>query len=252
MLAKERRQNIKELVLEKKGVKVAELAEMFDVTDETIRRDLNVLEKEGVLLRGYGGAFIQTGVENVIDSDIRQSVYIENKKKIAVICDTLIQNGDVIFFDTSTTAYYVAEQIVNKRLTVLTNSLRITNLLSKQPNIRLVCIGGHYNKSEMGFFGLNAFRSLGDYYVDKSFVSCRSLSIENGITESIEETAALKIKAIERSKECYIIADYTKFENTSFLKISGYGSITGIITDKQLSERWHNEMKKKNVKVFDR
>jgi len=251
MLAEARRQLIKELVFEKKGVKVTELAEKFSVTDETIRRDLNILEKEGVLLRGYGGAFIQTGVENIIDSDIRKTVYKESKDKIALLCSDLIQNGDVIFLDTSTTAYYVAEKIVNKRLTVLTNSLRIINLYSIYANIRVVGIGGHFNKSEMGFFGLNAIKSLNEYFVDKAFISCRSLSLENGLTESSEEFAELKTKVINRSKESYIIADFSKFENTSFLKVAELDSITGIITDKKLSERWHDELKSKNIRIYD-
>lgn len=252
MIAEERRQLIKDLVFEKKGVKVAELAEKFSVTDETIRRDLNVLEKEGVLMRGYGGAFIQTGVENIIDSDIRKTVYKESKEKIANICEELIQNGDVIFLDTSTTAYYLAEKITNKRLTILTNCIRIINLFAKYPEIRVVGIGGQLNRSEMGFFGLNAIKSLNEYFVDKAFISCRSLSLENGLTESNEDFAELKTKVIERAQESYIVADYSKFENTSFLKVAEFDQITGVVTDKELSRKWHDELRSKNVKIYDR
>jgi DeoR/GlpR family transcriptional regulator of sugar metabolism len=83
MLSAARKQRIKELILERKSATVAELVKMFNVTDETIRRDLSCLEKEGVLLRSYGGAFIQTGVENQIDSNIRSTVYVDNKTLIA-------------------------------------------------------------------------------------------------------------------------------------------------------------------------
>lgn len=252
MLAEDRRQLIKDLVFEKKAVKVTELAKKFSVTDETIRRDLNILEEQGVLMRGYGGAFIQTGVENIIDSEIKQTVYKDSKERIASICDELIQNGDVIFLDTSTTAYYVAEKIMNKRLTVVTNSLRIINLLTRNPELRVVAIGGQYNNSDMGFFGLNAIKTLNEYFVDKAFLTCRSLSIENGLTDSSEDFAELKAKVIERSQESYIIADFSKFDNTSFIKVAGFESITGIITDKELGLKWHDKLKSINVKIFDK
>lgn len=251
MLAITRKQKIKDIVLEKKCVTVNELAKEFSVTEETIRRDLKSLEEEGILIRTHGGAFIQTGVENLIDVDIRSTVYTESKEIIAKKCCEMINNGDAIFLDNSTTAYFIAKVIMNKRITLVTNSLNIINLLVDKENIRLIAIGGLYSKPEKAFYGIAASKALREYYVDSAFISCRSLSIENGITESNDKWAEMRCTAIERSKNTYIVADYTKFEQTSFMKICGFDSITGIITDRKLSETWHEAMTKYNISIIE-
>ncbi len=251
MLAVTRKQKIKEIILEKKSATVAELVETFSVTDETIRRDLKALEQEGVLMRSYGGAFIQSGVENQVDVNIRATVYVKEKTQIANQCKNLIFNGDTIFLDNSTTALHVAKAVADMRLTVLTNSLSIANHLKNHSNIRLILIGGTYSLSEDAFYGLIACKSLEEYYVDKAFLSCRSLSIENGITESSDFWAQLRHTAISRSKSCYIVADFSKFDQTSFVRIASFDAVDGIITDKPLREEWHTEMAKVNCSVMD-
>ncbi len=251
MLAVTRRQKIKEIILEKKSATVAELAQMFSVTDETIRRDLKVLEREGVLLRSYGGAFIQTGVENLVNADIRTTIYVENKMKIANKCRQMICNGDAIFLDNSTTAYYIARAIKDMRVTLVTNNLKIINLMSKNENIHLIAIGGFFSTKEQAFYGITATKALEEYFVDKAFLSCRSLSIENGITESHDSWAQVRRTAIERAKESYIVADFSKFGHTSFMRICGFEPIKAIITDKPLDSEWHQAMAQYNCEVID-
>lgn len=142
MLAVTRKSEIKDIVLEKKSVTVTELAKIFSVTEETIRRDLKQLESEGFLTRTYGGAFIQDGVENNIDLSIRETAYLKNKQAIASRCRELIHNGDSIFLDSSTTTLTIAKAISDMRLTVVTNSLMIINELCDKANIHLIAIGG--------------------------------------------------------------------------------------------------------------
>ena len=251
MLSVTRKQKIKDLILERKSATVTELAQMFDVTDETIRRDLRSLEEEGVLMRSYGGAFVQTGVENLIDYSIRSTVYLEEKATIAEKCRNIIQNGDVIFLDNSTTTYAIAKAVENMRLTLITTSLPIINLLSKKENMHLICTGGFFSLKELAFYGSKAVKMLDEYYVDKSFFSCRTLSIEQGVTDSNDDLAEIRKAIIERSKECYLVADYTKFNQASFIKICGYDCLDAIITDRPLSPEWHAAMQKYGCRVYD-
>lgn len=251
MLAVTRKQRIKEIILEKKSATVSELAQIFTVTDETIRRDLKALEQEGVLLRSYGGAFIQTGVENLVDIDIRTTVYVESKMKIAKQCAKMIHNGDAVYFDNSTTAYYIASEVKDMRITLVTNNLKIINMLSENKNIHLIVIGGTFSVTEQAFHGIMAKKALEEYFVDKAFLSCRSLSIENGITEANDLWAQMRQTAIERSKESYIVADFSKFDQTSFMCICGYERIKAIITDKPLSEKWHKAMAEYGCVIID-
>ena len=250
MLAVTRKSRIRDKILEKKSVTVSELSQEFSVTEETIRRDLKALEDEGFLTRTYGGAFIQDGVENEVTMELRDTIYVDSKEAIARTALGLIHNGDTIFLDSSTTAYCIAKVIADMNLTVLTNSLMIIDLLSKHESIRLISIGGQYSQRARAFVGRGASRSLNDYYVDKTFMSCRSLSMEHGITDSNEDLAVVRQKLLERSNSVYVIADFSKFDKTSFISICPFTALTGVITDKALSPEWLNYLEENHVKAY--
>ncbi|MGO5051659.1 DeoR/GlpR family DNA-binding transcription regulator [Lachnospiraceae bacterium LCP25S3_G4] len=251
MLAITRKNKIKDIITERKSITVTELSKQFEVTEETIRRDLKTLEDENFLTRTYGGAFIQSGVENNVTLAIREVAYTESKEIIANQCRQLINNGDSIFLDASTTALFVAKAIRDMRLTVVTNSLLILDQLADCENIRLVSIGGTLSRDYKAFNGNTAVQSLKNYFVDKCFMSCRSLCIDNGVTDSTEGLAAVRHALIEHSNALYIIADYSKFDRTSFLHICGFDVVTGIITDRPLSEDWRNILRKNNTTLYD-
>lgn len=251
MLAITRRNTIKDMIIEKKSVTVVDLAATFNVTEETIRRDLKTMEREGLVTRVYGGAFIQDGALNEISLPIRETSYIENKKIIGSQCAKLVHNGDSVFLDSSTTAYFVAEALSSHRITVITDSMKILNLLAPNENIRLHSVGGELATRSMSLTGIGAMRSLERYYVDKAFVSCRSLSRENGITDSNEIIAEVRKKAIERSHQTYIIADFSKFDKTSFIKIVDFDKIHAIVTDRPLSGDWIEFAQENKIKLYD-
>jgi DeoR/GlpR family transcriptional regulator of sugar metabolism len=238
MLAVTRKNKIKDILIERKSITVTELSKTFDVTEETIRRDLKGLEDEGFLTRTYGGAFIQTGVENNVTVELREVAYTKSKEAIAKECRKLIHNGDSIFLDASTTALFVARAVSNMRLTVVTNSLLIVNQLTDLDNIRVVCIGGTYSKDHKAFQGNMTIQALDNLFLDKTFMSCRSLSMEHGITDSSEGQAMIHQKLLQRSNEVYLIADYSKFDKTSFIHICDFDHLTGVVTDKVLTQEW--------------
>lgn len=251
MIAAVRKQKILDVILEKKSATVAELAKTFGVTNETIRRDLTDLESQGKLKRSHGGAFIQTGVNNLVAIDVRSEAYVDSKTQIARICREFIHNGDAIFLDNSTTAYYVAREIQDMRITVLTNNLMIVNLLAKSESVHLVCTGGDFSPSERAFSGNSAIKMLQDYYVDASFLSCRSLSLEHGVTDSVESWTAMRQQIIRRSKKSFVIADYTKFDQTSYAHLCDFDSIYAVITDKPLAAAWHSTLAEAGCLLFD-
>ncbi|MFZ5988529.1 MAG: DeoR/GlpR family DNA-binding transcription regulator [Bacillota bacterium] len=246
-----RKSKIKELVLEKKSVSVSELAKMFSVTEETIRRDLKYLEDEGVLIRTYGGAFIQDGVENDINVDIRETIFVENKEKIAIKCAELIHHGDSIFLDASTTSLFISAKIRNKRVTVITNSLKVANTLADSESVRLITVGGLLSSKSMSFLGRSALNSLQGFFVDKAFISCRSVSIEHGVTDSNEQQAELRQLAIKRANKVFLVADHTKFNKTSFATIGSFDEIDYIVVDKKLDNAWHSFLTDQNVELIE-
>lgn len=124
------REKIKAILREQKSVTVLELMEYFNVTNETIRRDLLALEEEGFVSRGSWRSYIEGGTTNEINISLRRTTHSAQKQQIAAVCERIIQNGDSIFLDSSTTANYIAEKLTNYRLTVLTNSIQIINTLA--------------------------------------------------------------------------------------------------------------------------
>lgn len=251
MLPIARRNKIKSIITEKKSVIVSELSKNFGVTEETIRKDLQLLEEEGFLTRTYGGAYISSGVENDVDVNLREHIHIEGKESIAKMCLDYINSGDSIFLDASTTSLHIASNLSDKRLTVTTNSVKIMELLSKNPNIKLVIIGGRVEHPSMSAVGRNAEFNLRNYFFDSAFISCRALSMQNGITDSNEQQAEIRKIAIEHSNHTYLIADYTKFDRTAFTKICDFDSINTLVVDKPLSPEWHSFLKNQNINYVE-
>ncbi|OFK24430.1 DeoR family transcriptional regulator [Olsenella sp. HMSC062G07] len=251
MIGAVRRQKIAEIVREKKSASVTELAQIFSVTDETIRRDLKVLESKGTLRRSYGGAYVQTGVDNLVDVNIRTTAYRHSKKIIAARCLRFISNGDTIFLDNSTTCFYIAKLLQDMRITVLTNNLMILNMLAKCSNIKLIGIGGNYSLTEKAFYGPIAKLTIARYYVDTSFLSCRSLSLNSGITDSTDRWNDVRRIVLEHSQHTYFVADHSKFDNTSFVHLCDFTEATGIITDEPLSKGWHEGLDRADCLLID-
>lgn len=238
MLAMTRKTAIKEQISERKSVTVSELARQFFVTEETIRRDLKAMEEDGFLTRTYGGAYIQDGVQNEVDIVVRETACVESKRRIADLCTGLIHNGDSVFFDCSTTAFFICERVRTMRITVLTNSLKVANFFAPCDNIHLILIGGLYNNVNMSFVGKAAAAALGGFYVDKAFISCRSVSMEHGITDASEQDADIRQQMLRRANKVFLVADSTKFDKTSFIAIDDFSGVSAVVTERPPDERW--------------
>jgi DeoR/GlpR family transcriptional regulator of sugar metabolism len=251
MLPIARKNKIKELILEKKSVTVSELTSIFQVTEETIRRDLKQLEDEGFLNRTYGGAYISEGVLNDVDVTIREYVHVEGKRKIASKCISYIKNGDSIFLDASTTSLVIASMLKELKLTVVTNSIKVVSTLMDNPNIRLVIIGGTLAHSSLSNLGRNAEYNMKYYFFDTAFISCRSISMQHGITDSNEQQAGIRKLAAEHANNVILVADYTKFDKTSFASICGYDLIDTVVVDEKLHDDWHTFLLEQNVSLVE-
>ncbi|MBU9714216.1 DeoR/GlpR family DNA-binding transcription regulator [Evansella tamaricis] len=251
MLPIARKNKIKELIVEKKSVTVSEMTKLFQVTEETIRRDLKQLEDEGFLHRTYGGAYISEGVQNDVDVNLREYIHVEGKNKIASKCLAFIKNGDSIFLDASTTSLVIASMLKERKLTVVTNSIKVVNTLTDYPDINLVVIGGTLSKSSLSNLGRNAEYNMTNYFFDTAFISCRSISMQHGITDSNEQQAGIRKLAAEHANHVYLVADYTKFDKTSFASICGFDAIDHVIVDKELSQEWHEFLDSQEVALIE-
>lgn len=250
MLAIARKQAIREQLQEYKSVRITDLAAALNVTKETIRRDLHDMENDGELIRTHGGAYILDGVQNDIDISTRQILKMPEKEIIAQKCDSLIQSGDYIFLDGSTTAWAIARAISHRRLTVLTTSLEIANILSSSDTIRLFVVGGEFSATTRSFTGNSAVRNLEQYFVDKAIISCRSVSMEYGLTDTNDNDAVLHRLALEHAREKYLAVDYSKLDKNSFSRIAPISILNGIIMDRSFPVPWIKYLSENQVRIY--
>ena len=250
MLAIARRNAIRDQLKEHKSVTISELASRLDVAKETIRRDLRSMEEAGELVRTHGGAYILEGVQNNIDASTRRVLKTAEKELIAQKCEALVQQGDFVFLDGSTTAWCIARKLASRKLTVLTNSLEIANILADSGSVKLFLIGGEYSPRGMCFSGQSAVRSLERYFMDKCFISCRSVSMDHGMTDTDDNDAALHRVALEHARTRYLAVDSTKLGWDSFSSLGPLRELDGFICDAPLTPEWRDCLRQNQVRIF--
>ena len=247
MLAIARRNAILELLREHQSVNVTELATSLGVATETIRRDFKEMEAAGQLIRTHGGAYITEGVQNDISVSMRSVIRQQEKKAIAQKCARLIHTGDSIFLDASTTDWVLAQELLERHITVLTNSLKVAEILSASSSVQLILAGGSYVPRSMSFSGEQTVEDLSRYFVDKAFISCRTVHMEFGATDSNEGDALTRRTMLRRSHSTYLLVDHSKLDGISFLNICPLESLTAIICDQPLSPPWQSHLKEIGV-----
>lgn len=137
-----------------------------------------------------------------------------------------------------------------QRITAVTNNLSIINLLSKSEAAHTVCTGDNLVTAEQAFCGNCALKMLGSHYVDGAILSCRSLPIENGITDSLELRTEMRRQIIRKSNKSFVVAGYTKFNQVSHAHICDHRSITAVIADRPLDQRWLEKPKADGCKLY--
>ncbi|MEF3331091.1 DeoR/GlpR family DNA-binding transcription regulator [Oceanobacillus oncorhynchi] len=235
MLVAERHQKIIELVNKRKSIRVTELSEIFSVTEETIRRDLEKLEKEQKLARSHGGAIhINSSEPLEIPYFQREIMNVSEKREIALEAAKLIEEGDKVIFDASSTAWYMAKSLPDIPLTVLTNSIKVAMELSNKKQIEVISSGGTLQSKSLSFVGPLAETSMETYHVSKAFISCKGLHLRRGLSDSNELQARVKRKMIESADTVYLMLDNSKFEVQAFSHICSLEFIDHIITDSKV------------------
>ncbi|WP_251551471.1 DeoR/GlpR family DNA-binding transcription regulator [Neobacillus muris] len=250
MLVAERQKKIVELVNERLSIRVSELSKIFSVTEETIRRDLEKLEKENLLMRSHGGAVSIEKDQGEISYLEREITNAEQKGSIARAAVRTIEPGDQIILDASTTAWYVAKELPDMPLTVLTNSIKAAIELSKKEQIKVISTGGTLLSQSLSYVGPLAERSLGMYHVNKVFLSCKGVHLEKGLSDFNELQALLKKQMMEIADERILMVDSSKFGTRAFSQIAPISKVDCVITDSNIDEQTIKLLEEKNIKVI--
>jgi len=251
LLAEQRRVKILELLEEEGSARVSYLSKTFDVSEPTIRQDLEKLEAEGYIVREHGGAFLKSVPQQVGSLSLQHQENIDKKSRIGKKATEFIEDWDSIILDSGSTVTEVAKNLTEKQhLKIITNALNIALLLGSHPFFELHVTGGEFKAPTLSLTGEKAAGFFRQLHVDKLFLATAGLSWKAGLTYPGLSDLPVKKAMIESANEVYLVADSTKIGNAAFASLGGLELIHYFITDDGITEEDKQMFENKGVRVI--
>ena len=211
---------IEEYVLEHKNASLDTLCEKFNVSKNTIRRDVDILLKRGSIMKVYGGvAALET-------------------------------EDDTIYIDTGTTCLNLVDFIADKHCTILTNSLLIFNKAASYPNLDIISVPGRLNRKTLSFTGPDINDYLQTYNISMAFMACTGVTMKSGLTNASAEEYITKKAIAENANSMILLADHSKFGRISLMTYSPMEKLDAIVTDQALPEEYDNFCQEHGIRVM--
>lgn len=252
MLQSERKQYILELINRDRIVRAADLVERFGVSMETIRRDLEELEKAGNLRRVYGGAVLGTIYSPEPSYNNREITHSAQKRAIASEAYNLIEEGDTLFLDGGTTLMELARCIANgnKQVTVITNAIQVSCEVVKNEFCTAILLGGALTRGEPLTSGPISSSDLSHFHANKIVLGAAGVSLRYGVTDHSFVIGSLKREMINRADQVICVADFSKFGQTAANCICPTANLNVLVTDWLVSEEVCGQYASAGVRVI--
>jgi DeoR family fructose operon transcriptional repressor len=236
MIAEERRAHLIQELNVNGYIQVAEVAKELKITSATIRRDLSMLESEGICVRKRGGAVrTSQGVGFEPPYAMKRVRFEEEKCRIGEAADRLVEEGNTIILDAGSTTYALALQLIKrKNIRVVTNDLQIAVTLAANPNIYVICTGGSARPYVFSLQGSQTESFIKNLRVDKTFLGADAIHENGDITNVNIEEVSIKQAMIAAANQVVLMADSSKFEKTGFIKVCNLADVDLLITDQHL------------------
>src|SRR5881227_3122596 len=227
-----RMEEVLRLLETRDSVHVTELAEVFAVSEVTVRSDLSELARQGLVARVRGGVRPLQRGQSELGFDLRLRLESQRKQAIARAAAALVDEGEAVALDSSTTAYYLAHELRSKReLVVVTNGLLIAAALADAPGITVLVTGGTLRLSAMSLVGDLGADVLRTTRINKGFLGARGLSLERGLMDLNPDEVRIKQEMADACERIYGILDGTKWHRSALLSFAPVEDLTGIVTD---------------------
>lgn len=250
MLPAERHNKIVKSLNEQGSVRTKDLAQELQVTDETIRKDFELLENKGLLLRSHGGAIPPKKVLKDLSMNERQLVNQDAKNAIARAAAKRIQPDETIFIDASSTALTMVPHLPDFPFTVITNSHDVMGVLGVAENVDLICTGGLFEPKSRSLIGLAAERTLHRYNIHRMFFSGSGLDLKRGISERNSRQAAFKERVIEAAEDVCMLADDSKLGQRSAFFYANCRDLSTLVTTKKADPAILDELRQLGVEII--
>ncbi|GAA4140749.1 DeoR/GlpR family DNA-binding transcription regulator [Leifsonia shinshuensis] len=235
MNAETRQQQILEQLARRGEATIAELSARFDVSEMTIRRDLNQLAAAGVVVRTHGGAAPAASGSFEPPFGLRSRTNSEAKRQIAIAVAKQVLDGQTVILDGGTTGLAIAEELVGRNITVCALNLRVADILSAESATRVMIPGGLIRTGESSIVGSEAERALQNFRYDLYVMTASAVDAAAGFTEWNLEDAAIKRASLAASRRTIAAVDSSKFGREAFARICGLDQVAAVVTDAAIS-----------------
>ena len=230
MLKNQRLDEILGIIQQEHYITVSELSARLYASPATIRRDIALLEKSGLIVKSYGGIALAGGHNRFIELEQRQSSHRQEKLRIAEEAASHVESGDAIFLDASSTVITMLPFLTQPNLTIITNSLMVADRMGNQ-GARVFSTGGQLQERSKSFGGSIAERAVRAFHADKMFFSAAGVSENGDIFDFYEDDISVRQAMIDCSSEQYFLCDSSKYGKRYLFRIANVTQITGVISD---------------------
>ena len=253
VFARERQQHIARSVEEHGRARVTDLAERFDVSEVTIRKDLRVLEAEGRVVRAHGGALAPGRSRPERAFEVRERLQRTEKERIGATAAGLVIDGESIALDASTTALAMARSLKARgswvHLTVITNGLRIASELAGHHGITVAMPGGFVRSEALSVVGPLGSGLLERVNIQKAFMGAAGFTLETGLSDATDEEAQIKRLIVGSAREVVALIDHTKWGRSAFATFCPTDRLTAVVTDVEAPVAMANALRERHVVV---
>ncbi len=250
MLALERRLELLQLLKKYKSVSIAQLAKEFYISEATIRRDLEKLEKQGQIKRTYGGAMFLQGMSSEIPIEVREKEHIKEKDTIGRLAAQFIKNSDIIMMDPATTTLSIVKYLDGvENLTVITNGIKTATQLAEAQQQNVYCCGGKLRENGLTLLGHHTEEFIKNYNAGKFFFSCRTFSYTEGPMDFSDDESRIKQVMISRTETVFLLCDSSKINKKAFCRVCPMEDIDYFITDQKPEPELMSILDKHGIKA---
>jgi len=250
---RDRQRRILEHVGEVGVASVKELARMYGVSEMTIRRDIEHLDRSKLLTKVKGGAQRREEVVQFHEAHLRarMKLNVEAKQRVAEKAATMVKAGDTVFLDGSTTIICLARSLArsDQNITVITNSLLVSLELADTKNVQLINPGGLLDHETFTFCPTGVEDTAVEYHVKKAFLSCTALMVDEGTYENSVFNIALKRNVVRNADAVYVLVDSSKLGQRALHRVIGIDEIDVLVTEETLTEEQNAQLRRRNIAV---
>lgn len=251
LYTEERQKEILNLIKEKNRLTVKELSTYFNISEVTIRSDLNILSKNGNIIRTHGGAIYVEELKSELPISQRKDKQKEIKKNIGMSASGLINDGEVIFIDASTTAGEIIPFLKNKNeIIVITNSLEFAYMLAVSTTVEIIMLGGTVRRESLSVVREAVGDIIPDVKISKAFFGAWGFSLKDGLTDVNPREIKVKKRIAEKSREIIALVDSSKWGKVSYGTFIETDDIDVLITDLQAPDDMIYQLKRKGLRVI--